>query len=275
MTQLLATDFEFIKTFLLRRAAIEIDASKQYLVETRLCALARDSGAGDVGTLVNRVRAEPNSKLAELLTEAMTTNETSFFRDNHPFEALRTVIIPRLFTDNASSRTISIWSAACSTGQEPYSLAIVLRETLPAGWSGRVLGTDINTQVIAKATSGAYTQLEVNRGLGAATLVRHFRQAPELRWTVAPEVRSMVEFRQLNLATSWPLLGPFDVVFLRNALIYLDAPTRRLIFERLRRVMRPGAYLFLGTGEAPIPEGAFDRANVGRTVCYRLPGGRS
>lgn len=273
MTALNHHDFEFVKTFLQRRASIEIDGSKQYLAETRLTALARDAGVADVAVLVNKVRAEPNGRLAELLTEAMTTNETSFFRDIHPFEAVRGTLLPQLY--KGTTRSVALWSAACSTGQEPYSLAMILRETLPAGFSATVLATDLNNQVLARASSGQFSQLEVNRGLPAPALIRHFRQCPDARWITVPEVRNLVNFRQLNLATPWPVLGPFDIVFLRNALIYLDAATRRVIFERLRKVMRPGGHLFLGTGEAPIPENSFERVTIGRTVCYRNPDPRS
>lgn len=265
-------EFEFVRALLLRRASIEIDESKRYLVETRLTALARDTGIGDALALVNRVRSEPAGKLADRLIESMTTNETSFFRDLHPFEAVRTVILPRLVAERREE--VRVWSAACSTGQEAYSLAIVLREGLPAGMRWSVTGTDINSQVVARAAEATYSQLEVNRGLPAATLVRHFRQSPQLKWTPSPEIRLNCSFRQLNLGASWPTMGPFDIVFLRNALIYLDAATRRLIFERLRRVLTPNGHLFLGTGETPT-EGTFERATVGRSVCYRLPGARN
>jgi chemotaxis protein methyltransferase CheR len=272
VTALTQIDFDFVKSLIQRKAAIEIDETKRYLAETRLNALAREAGLGDVALLLGRVRADPNGRLADQVTEAMTTNETSFFRDGHPFDAMRQIVIPQLL---AGTRSIQVWSAACSTGQEPYSLAMAAREVLPANAAMRILASDINTQVLARAATGEFSQLEVNRGLPAPALVRYFRQTPDLRWQITPELRRMVEFRQINLAAPWPALGPFDIVLLRNALIYLDNATKRSIFERLRRVMRPGAHLFLGTGEAPIPEGVFERVTVGRTVCYRAPSGRN
>ncbi len=193
----------------------------------------------------------------------------------HPFEALRTKVLPELIAARAAQRTLRIWCGACSTGQEPYSLAMLLKEHFPqlGSWQVSILCTDLSRDVLAKAKSGAYTQLEVNRGLPAAMLVKHFARQGEV-WQIRDELRTRLQFQELNLARPFPNLPRFDLVMLRNVLIYFDVETKRGILARIRRVLAPDAFFFLGAAETTLNiDDAFESVPVGRTVCYRLKNG--
>ena len=199
-------------------------------------------------------------------------NETSFFRDAHPFEQLKKTIIPSdLVEKNASSKTIRLWCAASSSGQEPYSIAMVIREHFPhlSDWNITMVATDISEEMLTKCRSGEYSQLEVNRGLPAKTLVRFFERNGAV-WKASPELRDMIQFKRLNLTTEWPYLGKFDIVFIRNVLIYFDQKTKSDILRRMHTVMQPEGYLFIGSAETIIGLGApFRREGIDATVCYR------
>jgi chemotaxis protein methyltransferase CheR len=265
-------DFEYVRRLVRERAAIVLEDGKAYLAESRLVPVARREGFGSVAELIARIRDERFGPLHRKVVEAMATNETSFFRDVHPFDALRTAVLPDVLARRAAERTFHVWCAAASTGQEPYSVAMLLREHFPqlAGWTVRLLATDLSTDVLGRARAGRFTQLEVNRGLPAAHLVRYFeRQGPH--WVLGEEVRRMVEFRELNLAEPWPVLPPMDVVLLRNVLIYFDLDTKREILAKLRRVLRPDGWLFLGGAETTLNvDDAFERVQVGRASAYRV-----
>jgi chemotaxis protein methyltransferase CheR len=219
-------------------------------VDARLTPVAHQADLASVSELVGRLRAGPENVLATRVVEAMVTTETSFFRDIHPFETLRTTVLPDLIRRRRDERRLAVWCGACSTGQEPYTVALLLREHFPelANWRVELLATDLSRDVLARARSGRFSQLEVNRGLPAALLVKHFRQHGAT-WELNEDVRRMVEFRELNLTRAWPSLPRADLVFLRNVMIYFDAATKKAILERMVRVLRPDGYLLLGAAE--------------------------
>ena len=268
-------DFALVAKVVHERSGIALEAGKEYLVEARLSTLARHEGLGTVGAVVQQVRARPAGPLTQKVVEAMTTNETLWFRDARPFNALERDVLPALIRARSATRALSIWSAAASTGQEAYSIAILLRERFPeiAGWQVRILGSDISTEVLDRARDGRYSQLEVNRGLPAALLVKYFEREG-LQWRVNQQVRSMVTFSELNLvAPTWS--GPHqpDIVLLRNVMIYFDVPTRRQILKRLGSLIAPDGYLFLGAGETTLDiDDAWTRVDLGRAHCFRLTG---
>jgi chemotaxis protein methyltransferase CheR len=207
-----------------------------------------------------------------VVVEAMTTNETSFFRDLHPFEALRTLLLPELILRRAAERRLRLWSNACSSGQEAYSLAMLLAMSFPAvhDWDLSILATDISREMVQRTQQGLFGQLEVNRGLPAPMLVRHF-QRTGTQWQVKPELRRLIQAREMNLVEPWPTLPKFDVVMLRNVLIYFDLETKRNILRRVRQALRPDGYLFLGSAETPLmADESWDRVSCGSSVAYRL-----
>ena len=210
------------------------------------------------------------------VVEAMTTNETSFFRDNHPFEALRTELIPAAMKRNAGVRRLSVWSAASSTGQELYTIAMVLDTTFPqlAGWSVNLYGTDLSTDVLARARAGRFSPLEVNRGLPAPMLVKYFERSGS-EYEIDSKLRKWTKFDQMNLAEPWPALPLFDVVFCRNVLIYFDIPVRKKILEKIRRTLAPGGCLILGAAETTIGVvDGYTPVRHGNTVVYRVEDSR-
>jgi chemotaxis protein methyltransferase CheR len=204
--------------------------------------------------------------------EAMTTNETSFYRDLHPFDALRKTVLPDLFQRRAAERRLNIWCGACSTGQEPYTVALILREHFSAfaAWSIKIIATDLSTEVLARSRLGCYSQLEVNRGLPAPLLLKYFhRHGTE--WQLKDEVRDLVEFRQLNLLEASLGLPSLDIVFLRNVLIYFDVPTKKSILQKVRQSLRSDGYFFMGGAETTLNlDDAFHRLAFDRSSCYRL-----
>jgi chemotaxis protein methyltransferase CheR len=264
----------FLQELVLRRSGIVLEDSKDYLVDCRLSPIARDEGVASVDELVGKLKREQESDLAQRVTEAMTTNETLFFRDLHPFEALKSRFVPELMQARAAGRSLRIWSAAAATGQEPYSIAMTLLESFPelSSWDVRILATDLNTAVLERAREARYRDLEVSRGLPAAYLGKYFtRRGSE--WELSPLVRSMVEFRQLNLVERWTDLHPCDLVFMRNVLIYFDASTKRGILTRLRQVLVPDGFLVLGGAETTTNlDEAYAPVRIGAGVYYRLKG---
>ena len=246
-------DYDYLRKLLKERSGLTLSADKQYLVESRLLPVARKAGADGLGGLVQQLKAPGAEPLIVQVVEAMTTNESFFFRDKIPFEHFRNVIMPAMLAARAPQRQIRIWCAAASTGQEPYSLAICLKEMASqvAGWRIEILGTDLSTEVLEKAKSGIYSQFEVQRGLPIQMLVKYFAQVGEL-WQVTPEVRAMVQYKSLNLLHNFSQLGMFDVVFCRNVLIYFDQETKIDVFERLGKVLQPDGYLVLGAAETVV-----------------------
>ncbi|WP_432978830.1 CheR family methyltransferase [Dactylosporangium sp. CA-233914] len=267
---LTAQEFAFIAGLVRRDAAIVLEAGKEYLVEARLLPLARQSGLPSVSEFVNRAQQKPNSEIHAKIVDALTTNETSFFRDGEPFKQLVDTVLPDLLQRRAAARTIKVWSAASSSGQEPYTLAMVLQDNLPPGWTYDIVGTDISTEMLTRAEAGQYTQLEVNRGLPAPLLVKHFERNGA-HWKVTAALRKSVSFRRLNLAAPFPPMGPFDIVFIRNVLIYFDVQTKRSVLQRVAGTLRPDGWLFLGSAETTIGiDDRFERVVAGRTSAYKL-----
>ncbi|MER7280190.1 CheR family methyltransferase [Dactylosporangium sp. NPDC000244] len=267
---LTAQEFAFISGLVRRDAAIVLEAGKEYLVEARLLPLARQSGLPTVSEFVNRAQQRPEPEIHAKIVDALTTNETSFFRDGEPFKQLVDTVLPDLLQRRASTRTIKVWSAASSSGQEPYTLAMVLNDNLPPGWNFDIVGTDISTEMLTRAEAGQYTQLEVNRGLPAPLLVKHFERQGA-HWKVTPTLRKNVSFRRLNLAAPFPPMGPFDIVFIRNVLIYFDVQTKRTVLQRVAGTLRPDGWLFLGSAETTIGiDDRFERVVAGRTSAYKL-----
>lgn len=265
-------DFQYVSQLVRQRSAIVLEPEKAYLLEARLAPLARAEGYPSIDALIAQLRTQSNNGLHRRVVEAMTTNETSFYRDQHPFEALRTHVIPEVLKRRAAQRELTIWCAASSSGQEPYTIAMTLREHFPelAGWTVRILGTDISTRMVQRSREGKYGQIEINRGLPAPLLLKYFEKRG-IEWQVKPELQRWCEFRELNLIEPWGPLPPMDIVFLRNVLIYFDIATKRAILDNVRRVLQPWGYLFLGGAETVINLGdSFERLPVDRSGCYRL-----
>lgn len=267
-------DFQTVAALARRRAAIVLEPGKEYLVEARLTPLARELGLPDLAALVQQVRKETDrGRVSERVVDALTTNETSWFRDRHPFDALADRVVSDLVRSGRPDRTVRIWSAACSTGQEPYSILMSLNDRLAGhpGWRVDMLATDLSETALAQARAGTYRQLEMSRGLPAPMLVRHFERNGA-GWQVRPELRQQVTFRSQNLIEPFPPMQPMDVVMLRNVLIYFDADTKRKILAAVRRVLRPGGLLFLGAAETTMNlDASYTREQIGAATAYRAP----
>jgi chemotaxis protein methyltransferase CheR len=271
---LTAVEFDYLRRLVREQSAIVLEPGKEYLIEARLAGLVRQEGAGSLQDLVGRLRTERAGHLHTRVVEAMTTNETLFFRDPQVWEALRTTVVPRLLAQRRAERRLDVWSAACSSGQEPYSLVMLLREHFPAatGWDLRILATDLSTAMLDRARQGRFSQLEVNRGLPAALLVKYFEKQG-MHWDAGPDLRGSVKFRPLNLDAAWPSMPLMDLVLLRNVLIYFDLETKKAVLGRVRRVLRPEGYLFIGAAENLLNvDDGFERVSIGRTTWYRLAG---
>jgi chemotaxis protein methyltransferase CheR len=246
-------DYDYLRRCLKERSGLVLSADKQYLVESRLLPVARKAGMAGLSDLVAALRLPHSDALMTAVVEAMMTNESFFFRDKVPFEHFRSVIMPALIASRRASRSLRIWCAAASTGQEPYSLAMCLKamERDIAGWRIEILATDLSGEVLEKARQGLYSQFEVQRGLPIQLLIRHFTQVGEL-WQIAPELRAMVKYRQFNLLSDFAQLGLFDVVFCRNVLIYFDQQAKIDVLNRMARAMASDGYLVLGAAETVV-----------------------
>ena len=273
--QLAAGDFEYVRALVREHTGIALDMSKIYLVNARLLPVARDAGLPSVATLIRGLRSRPYGDLHVRAVEAIVTTETSFFRDFFPFDALQREIVPGILEARRGGlRSLTIWSAGCSSGQEPYSVAMMLSEHFPelASWTVRVLASDVSRSVLERARTGAFSTVEVNRGLPASLLVKYFRQDGG-SWVIRDEIRRMVTFFHNNLVRDDPTLPQVDVLLLRNVLIYFDVDTKRAILERVRRHLRPGGLLMLGTAETTLNlDERFERLRIGRAVFYRAAG---
>lgn len=241
---------DFFFTCLHKESGLVLDDSKSYLLESRLEPLAAQEGFHSLEELGKNLMRKPSSALLQKVVEAMTTNETSFFRDRIPFDILKNQIMPNLLKTNQRGRKIRIWSACCSTGQEPYSISILLSEigTQIKEWDIQILATDIDQKVLQHAQGGAYSQYEVQRGLPILYLTRYFTKC-EATWTVRPEIRKRIEFKTLNLLADFSFFGIFDVIFCRNVLIYFDVNTKKKILEQMAQMLSPSGVLFLGSTE--------------------------
>jgi chemotaxis protein methyltransferase CheR len=265
-------DFDFVRQIVREHTGVLLDAWKTNLVETRLAGIAREERLPNVDELLRVLRLRTSGTLPTRVVESLLTTETSFFRDVRPFEALRQFILPDLIAQRQAQRRLSIWSAGCASGQEIYSVAMLIREHFPSllDWSLRLLGTDVSSAMVARAAKGRYSELEINRGLPAAALVKYFEQH-ELEWKIKLEVRAMVELSQMNLVGSWHALPRMDIILLRNVLVYFDLERKREILAKVRRQLNPDGFLVLGGAESTVylDEG-FQPTYFGPTVVYRL-----
>ncbi|MGD9536964.1 MAG: protein-glutamate O-methyltransferase CheR [Alphaproteobacteria bacterium] len=246
-------DFNLLSGLLRERSGLVLTPDKGYLLESRLVPLARKHGMAGLDDLVSAIRSKLNEPLLRDITEAMTTNESFFFRDTKPFDNFRKIVLPALLQAREAQKRIRIWCAACSNGQEPYSLAMILREEAARlnGWRVEIVGTDISREVLQKALSGIYSQFEVQRGLPIQLLVKYFAKVGEM-WQVDPSLRAMVQFKELNLLRPFGELGVFDVVFCRNVLIYFDQAAKADVLQRIAQMMPQDGFLFLGGAETVI-----------------------
>jgi chemotaxis protein methyltransferase CheR len=245
-------EYEYLRKLLKERSGLDLSADKQYLVESRLIPLARKAGLMGIGELVQKIKSGSDALTVDAI-EAMTTNETFFFRDKIPFDHLRQTVLPELLQARSGRRSLRIWCAASSTGQEPYSIAMCLKEFSAQliGWRVEIIATDLSLGVLEKARAGIFSQFEVQRGLPIQLLVKHFRQVGEL-WQINADIRAMVQHRQLNLLQDFSHLGSFDVIFCRNVLIYFDQDTKIGVFNRLARSLEADGVLALGAAESVV-----------------------
>ena len=261
------SSFAFVSDLARRETAMLYDEGKEYLVEARLLPLARATGCTDVDAYVDVMRADHGERLKAL--DALTINETSWFRDNAPYQAFTEKLLPDVVAARAHVRHVSIWSAACSSGQEAYSLAMLLDQHLPSGWTAQILATDVSPTMLGRVDAGRYSQVEMNRGLPATSLVRYFTRTGS-EWEVSADLKRMVRTQHLNLAAPFPLLPTFDIVFLRNVLIYFDLETKRDILHRVRRVVAPDGFLLLGSSETTLDmDDHWGRETHGRVQVHR------
>jgi chemotaxis protein methyltransferase CheR len=269
-------DFDYIRNLVRRHSAVVLERGKEYLVESRLQLLVHDEGADSIQGLLRRLRSDSSGELHRKVAEVMMTAETTFFRDLRPFETLKKFVLPQLLAQRKDDRCLNIWCAASATGQEPYSIAMLLHDSFPmlTGWNVRFVASDFSTTLLARARRGIFSQLEVNRGLPAALLVKYFHKNGS-EWQIDTRIRERVDFREINLAKPWPSLPRMDIVFMRNVLIYFDTGTRKDILSRVTRLLRPDGFLFLGGSEtvSQLPE-AFEPLNE-INACFRLRGAAS
>ena len=265
-------DFDYVLNFVRAQAAIVLEPGKEYLVESRLLVLARKENFKTIDELVQRLRTNPHDELHRRVIDAMTTNETSFFRDIHPFEALKTHILPQLIEKRKAERALNFWCGAASTGQECCSVLMTIADSFPEifSWNFNFIATDLSLDVLEQARSGSYSQLEVNRGLPAPLLLKHFTRDGE-RWIFSEQLRRKIIFKELNLAGDWPFMPQMDIVFLRNVLIYFDADVKKKILGKVRKMLRPGGFLFLGGAETTLNlDDKFERVVIGRATAYQV-----
>ena len=268
-------DFDRIRTMVRQQTGIVLEESKRYLIESRLSTLVRKEGIESVDALLDTLRSGSSSEFRGKIVEAMTTNETSFFRDGHPFEALRRFVLPELMRLRAKEKRLRIWCAAAATGQEPYSLAMLLREQFAAplvGWSVQILATDFSPAVLDVARRGQFNAIEMSRGLTMPYQSKYFRQV-DSAWEIHESIRAMIEFRPLNLIGTWPAMLSYDLILLRNVLIYFDLATKQTVLRHAKTVLRSDGYLFLGGAETTLNiDAGYVRETVGDSVCYRPRG---
>jgi len=246
-------EFETLRTFLKAKSGLALTADKRYLVESRLGTVCTKFKLDSLSRLVLEIRNGRMPALEKAVVEAMTTNETFFFRDKVPFDIFQEKLLPRYLKDRAASRRLRIWCAAASTGQEPYSLAMLINEASSrlAGWQVEIVASDISTEVLQKAKAGLYNQFEVQRGLPPALLAKYFTQVGD-NWQISQQIRSMVDYREVNLIQDFSRLGQFDIIYCRNVLIYFDLPTKVEVFGRLAKALAPDGTLLLGASETVI-----------------------
>lgn len=265
-------DYTYIRNLVRERSAIVLEQEKDYLIRSRLEPLAKELGFDSLMGLVEKLRRTSYDRLHRTVVEAMTTNETSFFRDLSPFLALKERLLPDLIARRASLRCLSIWCGASSSGQEPYSVMLTLLEHFPElkDWRIRFLATDISRAMLKRCQEGIYSQIEVNRGLPAGLLTKYFSKKGT-HWQIAEDIRKRIEFREMNLAGPWPMFPGMDMVVLRNVMIYFDRETKQRIFKKIRHILDPQGYLLLGGSETTINlDEHYERVALNGTSCYRI-----
>lgn len=268
------SDFNYIRQLVLDCSAIVIENGKEYLVESRIRPVAKNEGFDDIGNLVNALRNNSNNGLQDKVVEALTTNETSFFRDIYPFETLKNDILPELLKRRKSLKQMNIWCAASSSGQEPYSIAMLIRDNYPIllDWKLNFIASDISREMLNRCRSGEFSQLEVNRGLSAPLLIKYFEKNG-LKWSIKKEFRELIDFQQINLSEPLPYMPRMDIIFMRNVLIYFDLEMKVKILKQIRHILQHDGYLFLGAAESPLNlDDSFQRTEFKRAGCYRLKG---
>lgn len=268
-------DFDYIRKLVYDRTGVFLSEDKTYLVESRLGMLAKETGSNSISGLVTELKQiKPNrfNPLYQSIVEAMMTNETFFFRDINPFEVLQKSVIPELLKQRLNRENLNIWCAACSSGQEPYSIAMLLREYFPqlAHNQVQIIASDISTAMLKRARSGRYQQHEVDRGLPTPFLEKYFQHCGQ-EWQIKEQIHQAIEFRELNLTEPFRTLPQMDIIFMRNVLIYFDLKTKQSILARVGQILRPNGYLFLGGGETTVNlDNAFEPVQFENGVCYRL-----
>ena len=265
-------DFDFISKIVREQSAIVLEKGKEYLVESRLMPLVHQEKLESLENLVKKVKSTPRGTLKDAVIEAMTTNETSFYRDIHPFETLKKEIFPELIEKRKAQKELNIWCGASSSGQEPYSLVMLLKNSFPElnTWRTNFSASDLSNQMLNRCKSGIYSQLEINRGLPAPLMVKYFERIGT-EWQVKEELRKMIQFRIINLSESWPMMPPMDLIMMRNVLIYFDVEMKKNILGRVRKLLRPDGYLFLGAAETTLNlDENFERMPFKQSGCYRL-----
>jgi chemotaxis protein methyltransferase CheR len=268
IAEIKSDNYRFLQQHVYAQAGIVLEEDKHYLFESRLTPIVRQLGLGSINDLCALLQATREPAVGRQVVEAMTTNETYFFRDPAHYDAIRTVLLPRLKEDRRDTKKLRFWSAAASTGQEAYSLAMLLLENGLSDWNIQILGTDFSSQVLERARSGKFQQIEVNRGLPAALLVKHFRRSG-VDWQLSDKIRQMVQFETIDLRKSMRALGPFDLVFCRNVMIYFDAATKKEILKELHGTLFRGGWLLLGGAETAFGvEEWFERQTVGSAIVY-------
>ena len=266
------SDFNYIRELVLERSAIVLEDGKEYLVESRIGQVIETEGFETISHLVEALRKNSNNGLQSKVIEALTTNETSFFRDIHPFETLKDVVLPELIENRRNDRKLNIWCAASSSGQEPYSIALLIRENFLEllDWKLNFIASDISEKMLARCRSGKFSQLEVNRGLSASLLVKYFEKSGSA-WFIKEQFRKMIHFQQINLSRELPYLPKMDIVFMRNVLIYFDIETKKRILNQLSSILQPDGFLFMGAAESTINlDNSFERMDYKHSGCYRL-----
>ena len=266
--EIYSENYRFLQEHVYSQSGIVLEGDKHYLFESRLAPIVRQLGLGSINDLCALLRATREVEVGRQVVEAMTTNETYFFRDPGHYDAIRSVLLPKLKEERRDYRRLRFWSAAASTGQEAYSLAMLLLQEGLSDWNIQILGTDFSAPVVERARSGKYQQIEVNRGLPTALLVKHFRRSG-VDWQLSEPVRQMASFETIDLRQSMRALGPFDLVFCRNVMIYFDAETKKNILRQLHGTLFRGGWLMLGGAETAFGvEDLFDRETVGSAIVY-------
>ncbi|BCL36646.1 chemotaxis protein methyltransferase [Nostoc sp. MS1] len=267
-----SSDFDYLRQLIYTHSAVVLDGDKTYLAELYLQSIAESAGFATISSFIAYLQHQPFNHLHTQTIEALVTNETSFFRDTAPFEALKKSFLPELIQKRKIERSLNIWCAACSNGQEPYSIAILIREHFPllTDWSINIIASDFSSKALNRARQGRYNQLEIKRGLSQQLRAKYFSPVDN-EWQINDKIRQMVEFQQINLIHSWSALPSIDIIFLRNVLIYFDIPTKKALLGKVKEQLRVDGYLFLGSGETTFNlDESFERVQFDKSICYKL-----